>query len=356
MRNRDVLDLRNPQVRQNVMQARINMPLPGAPIPTYLKEPGKPMELNPLKRYAQPFTLTTEPEIVEVLPGRSSDPIPLPISNRGSYEIKYSFMTISVNGIELPSFDPTNYLVEVLLLDPSKRPFLMNEPINARTFCSRFGGTPFVWPESFFMNVEDSGKALFAMFRVIETGADIPDPDVPIQIRFALHGTRYYFMQAPQKIQDQIMRRCTRFPRTFPYFWTPQKDIVLEALNDPSGDDYKEVDIRVTDEADAEIFKISKASIGVDLDPIPFVTVNPPFSITFDEKAEDRPLMTGPIHSTLLGNAEFPFLLFEPLFLEGNSQLRVGVQNLLTIRQRVWLTFAGRKLLHGERREPSKPL
>lgn len=351
-RNRDVVRAQSGLPSGAAMRSRVQPFAPGQPIPAYVKPPGKPAEVNKLFRYVKPFTLVTEPEVVNVPVGRSTDPIPLPLDNKGSYQIDYSFLQIDTPAVSgaAPN-DPQFFQLEILILDPDKRPFLMNNPISCRTICSVAGGTPFIWPRSMFMNVENAGKALFVSFRFIETGTAL-DPVGPVPVRFSLHGTRYYFMQAPRDVQEEIERRHWHSRvDSIPYFWTTERDMVLAATGDPNGNDTIQQRIRITDEADAEIYKVVKAALGVD-QAEPSITLNPPFDLTLREKADTRFLMNGAISDTLVGRAEFPFLLFEPLFLEGNSQLEVEVTNPNAVPIRVWLTFAGRKMVHGQRRDP----
>lgn len=330
--------------KRDIIVAHTYEVVPGAPVPTYMIPPGMDKAIiNPVKRHVRPYTLVTEPEVISIDPGETTLPIPLPIDNQGSSEIYYSYLQVNTDTAGVFTGEGANPAasigldaLQILILDPGKRPFLMNRPIPVRHICSQFGGTPFIWPETLFLNVEDRGKALHVSFRLNKSFTNA------ISVRFSLHGIRYYHLEAPAEVQAEITRRYKRRFLSMPYFWTTDSDVVLGGIGSVVSRD-----IRITDEADAQIMKAMASSYSF---PAGIPGNAGTFTVELLEKAVDRPLMSGPIHSSMFGNAEFPFIFFEDLFCEGNYQIKARFTSL-TGQQYAFVTLAGRKIFHAKRRE-----
>lgn len=298
--------------------------VPGQPIPDLIKDPktGK-IVVNELKRYVKPFWLTTEPESVVLGPDGESDPIPMMLDNKGSYEIFQAFFNSS---------QPEGFTVKIFT--PDTRATLMNRQVHVATIASGGGvttpegafpatssaGRPFRWPESYFLDVEDKGKAVMCVFRNLSATQSNT-------IRFVLHGLRWYHMQAPAWIAKRMKHIYRERLSTFPFFYTTEQFAELPALGTVNSE------IRFTDEAYVEWVKSAVFRTG-------------PFDVRIREKENGRRFMTNPIRDSLVfGNGEFPFLNWETSLFEPNYKLIFELTDASNAPNTVWLTLACRKLL-----------
>lgn len=328
-----------------------------APVPgrSFVVMPDGQIRVDPSKQYITPFTLVTEPEEVEVPAavqmcpgilsgGVATNPVILPIDNKGPFEVFYAaFSAKFAAGPQ--AGQPTDQFM-VVLLDPKMQALLMNRELHARTFGGGFGsseaaggfGTPFssaggrplVWPETFFMEPQQDGKALFLAYRNLTTQ--------PIKIRWAFHGVRYYHLQAYKEALKEKQKIVGKGRISWPYFYTTDTDVVLD------GGATSDFDIRLTDEADVEIFKMTHFS-------------DFPFLWRLQEKAGKRFLdSAGPgiggapngVHSDLgWGDAEFPFIPYETMYYEQNFKLILSLVNNQTAQlNRIFPTLVCRKINH----------
>lgn len=323
---------------------------------SYIVDEGGRIVVDPAKKDIFPFTLASEPEEIE-LPGASpicdhllaggiiDQPVIYPIDNKGPFEIVYSqFYAYYKEGPQ--AGEPTGEFT-VVIFDAEYRPLLMNREIHAKTIAGGFGsslgagfgtalessgGRPFVWPETFFMDPSRGGKAIFLGFRNLTR--------YKIGLRWVFHGVRYYH---PKPFEDAVAEKQLivgpgRY--SFPYFYTTDTDVRLEA------DESFDFDIRLTDEADVEIFKMMRVSTY-------------PFLWRLQEKAGKRHLDTagfGPlgiahgVHSDLgWGDAEFPFIPFETMYYERNTKVMlVLVNRLASAANVIWATLACRKITYAK--------
>lgn len=311
-------------------QVTIHDYVPGQPIPALIKDPASGRIItNPLKKYVKPYTLSIEGGSLSLAPNEISDPIPMVIDNKGHFEILEAFFRSS----QAEGFT-------VMLFDPDNRPFLMNREIHVATFASGGGtatlyeifgsvgsaGRPFRWPESLFMNIEEHGRAIFAVFRNLSPNTNV--------IRFGLHGLRWFNMQAPQKIADRMQQIYrTRF-RTMPFFYTT--DRFLSVAGGGSGD----FTIRFTDEAWTEWVK-SMAVKTAD------------FNVRIMETSTQRSYMADVDKDTpgfvpdvnVFGDGEFPFLNWETHLFEPNFKLTFQIANPGQGVNTIWITLGCRKIL-----------
>ncbi|MGH8898201.1 MAG: hypothetical protein ACRDZ4_14570 [Egibacteraceae bacterium] len=327
-------------------------PLPGR---SFIVMPDGTIKVDPAKRHIMPYWLVTEPEEItvpaatEMCPGvvrggNVAQPIPLPIDDKGPFEVCYSaFAAKFAAGPQ--AGQPTDQFM-VVIFDPQYRPLLMNREIHARTLGGGFGsapsgagwgtafasagGRPLVWPETFFMEPTQGGRCLFMGFRNLNTQ--------PIKIRWTFHGVRYYHLQAYKEALAEKAKVVGRERFTFPYFYTTDTNVRLEA------DAGAEYDIRVTDEADLEIFKMTHFS-------------DAEFLWRIQEKAGKRFLDSagqsatgGPhgVHSSFgWGDAEFPFITFETMYYERNFKIMLALANTLSTEpNRIFATLISRKIEH----------
>jgi len=318
---------------------------------------GRPkIEVDPSKKFIYPFTLVSDPERILV---RASDPmcpkvdagglvseaVVFAIDNKGPFEVVYTeFHATFLTGPN--AGQPTDQFT-VAIFDPEMRPVLMNREIHAKTMGGGWGssplgdgilparasaaGRPFVWPETFFMDPYAGGKALFMAYRNL-TNEDI-------EVRWAFHGVRYYHPEPYEQALAEKEKMAGPGRISTPYFYTTDTDICL----DPGANfDFQ---IRITDEADVEIFKMTAES-------------DAPFLWRLMEKAGTRFLdNAGPsaaggpngVHSAMgFGNGEFPFILYETLYWEQNFKVMLRLVNSLSAEQnRIWPTLACRKITHA---------
>lgn len=296
--------------------------IPGQPIPSLIRDPEtNKVYVNPLKRYVKPFTLVTEPASITLAPGAISDPIPMLIDNKGHFEVMQAFFV---------SQRAAGFTVEIM--DPENRPVLMNREVHVGTIASGAGvttayetftsadsgGRPFLWPETFFMNVEDHGKALFCKFRNLSTQSNT--------IRFYLHGLRWYHAQAPSRVADRMQEIYRERFRTMPFFYTTEQFVTLAGLGST------EEDIRFTDEAWVELTKLMRVSTGR-------------FNVLIREKASAKRFMNSAIRDDLVfGNGEFPFLMWESSLFEPNYKLTFEMTDLSGETNTIWVTLGCRKV------------
>ena len=315
---------------------------------------GVRIEVDPAKKHIVPYTLVSEPNVI-ALPaatisqddpsilfgGIVPEPVIFPIDNKGPFEICYSsFRAWNVIDEEIV---PTDQFLAVIF-DPEYRPLLMNREIHARTFAGGFGdplagpgalasaaGRPFVWPETFFMEPEAGGKALFMGFRNLTA--------FPLFIQWAYHGIRYYHLQPFKEAQAEKEAIIGKGRISWPYFYTTDTDVVL------AGGASRDYDIRVTDDADVEIFKMTKFSDFDFLWRIMEKDSGERFLDTAGVTAAGAP---NGVHSDFgWGSGEFPFIPFETMYYEQNSKLILRLVNSLTQqRNRIWPTFTCRKITH----------
>jgi len=316
------------------------------------------IKVDPAKKDIMPFTLVSEPNeitlpaAIQMCPGvfaggAVDQPVIFPIDNKGPFEIVYAqFHAVFASGPEIGQ--PTSDFA-VVIFDPENRPLLMNREIHATTIAggwgsslgagfgtalSSAGGRPFVWPETFFLDPERGGKALFMGFRSLTTQA--------IKVRWAFHGVRYW---NPNPFEEAVKAKQAMFGdgrMSFPYFYTTDTDVRLAP-----GATFN-FDIRLTDEADVEIFKLMKRS-------------DFPFLWRFQEKTGQRFLdsagaigvagVPNGIHSDLgWGDAEFPFFTYETMYYERNFKVMLVLVNSLSGDQDnvIWPTLACRKIMYAK--------
>ena len=305
--------------------------IPGQPIPAIVKDPktGK-FYVNPLKKFVVPFTLSINPQTLELTGGQSSNYVPMPLDGKGHFEIVDALFH---------STQPEAFTVELFLPNDSMgvssfapRPFLMNREIHVATMASGMSptlnyetittgnaGRKFRWPETYFVNVETGTRVIFARFRNLSSST--------ATIRFALHGRRWYHTVAPSKVADRMQAIYRSRFRTFPFFFTTAAEVVLDAL----GTDTPY--IRLDDMSWTEIHKMMRVSDGN-------------FLCRIVEDASDKRLMDLAMRDDLVfGEGEFPFLLWEPALFEPNYRLNFELEDLSDDTNNVYITLAGRKIM-----------
>ncbi len=284
-------------------------------IPTYIKRPDGSVYINPTKRNVKSFALVTNPTITTIAAGGTSAPITMPVDTQGHFEAFYAVA------------DRTG-AATITIFDPGTSRYLMNREIHIDTIVSGLSGNggqrPFIWPESYFMNVEDAGRALVVQFRDLSGSTN--------NIRFMLEGRRFYTKEAPPEVYQKMYEYFGRKERTNVYFMTTDQAVTLPASSTTVTNGY----CRVTDEADFEIYKICCVSQG-------------PFEYTLRDTSSGRILSNDYTSNTMrTGNAEYPYILPEPILIERNYQLQFDFRNLSGASNAVYMTLVGRRLYYGQ--------
>jgi hypothetical protein len=321
--------------------------IPGQPIPTLILDPDDTKRerviTNPLKTWVRPFTLVTDPAVVTLGPGAVSEPIPMTIDGRGHFEIFDAFFQSDLPGslFTVTLFDASNFDGE------NSRPILMNREIHVATFAagagfstalsgsfpaSTAGGRGFRWPQTFWMDVsKGSGAQLVAIFKNISLTQTQ-------NIRFALHGRRWYYVQADAKVARRMEEIFLGRSRSIPFFYTTDQLPVLSGNQGATA-----FQMRFGSDAWTEWVKSSVVSTGL-------------FNCTIQDDVDGR-IATGqpqvpftPMEDDLLfGSGEFPFLNWETTLFEPNFAVNMVLTDISGAQNTIWLTLACKKIFPDQR-------
>lgn len=319
---------------------------PGQPIPTLILDPDSRARnrvvVNPLKLWVRPFTLVTDPAVIQLAPGAVSDPIPMDIDGRGHFEIFDAFYQTDQpnDGFTVTLFDADTF-------GPDQRPILMNREVHVATIASgtgaklplsgsfpasTSGGRPFRWPETYWMDVsKPEGAQVVAIFRNLSANTQ--------NLRFALHGRRWYYAQATEKVARRMEEIFRGRPRTLPFFYTTDQLPQLSANQGPVV-----FQMRLGDDAWTEWVNSTVVSTGL-------------FNCTMQDGVDGR-IVTGqpgafpptPIEDDLMfGSGEFPFMNWESTLMEPNFSLLPAFTDISGQANTIWLTLSCRKIFHDPR-------
>lgn len=315
--------------------------IPGQPIPALILDPDDPQGerviVNPLKKWVTPFTMVTDPGVITLGPNQISEPIPMVIDGKGHFEIFDAFF----HSTREEGFTVT--LLSADAYDGSEaRPILMNREIHVATIASgggatlplsgafpasTSGGRPYRWPENYWLDVSQKqrGAMIVAVFRNLSSSS--------ADIRFNLHGRRWYYMQAEPKVAQRMEEIFRGRPRSIPYFWTTDEWVEVDSSSTP-----EDFQIRLGDDAWSELIKMTQVS-----------TTN--YDILLKETASGRKFMDQLMQNTLVfGSGEFPLMLAESTLLEPNMKLTAQILYPSGVAPNViFLTIAGRKIFADDR-------
>jgi len=283
-------------------------------IPSYIREPNGKIYVNPVKRHVKPFWLTTDPEVTVLeAAGTPGDTVEteIDIDTRGHFEWIYN-----------QNYSLGDYLI--LIKDVNTGRDLMNRPIHIRTLASLAlsGQRPFKLPESYFFNTEEAGRSVKVQMTNLEA--------FPNQVKFVMHGRRWYHKEAPPEVQYAIQKRFGFRERTYAY-WIGPKDPypTIAALGTAT------VRFSATDAADSEISKLTLVSTGA-------------FTFRLRERASSKTLMNGTVHSSVgFGTGEFPFIWAETLLLERNYDLDLEMTDISGAPNTIYPTLTARRLQYA---------
>lgn len=244
-------------------------------------------------------------------PGDTALGIPFRIDTQGHFEWAY-LMSLATS---------KNFLVKVF--DPGTRRDLMNNFIHAATLLGT-AQRPGLLPETYLLNTENAGRELQLSVRNLSAA--------PNNVEIALHGRRWYHMEAPPDVQEDIRKKFKQRERTTAYWLTPDGG---PGFTVPAGGalvDQAAPLFVADDEADTEVFKVTTFSTG-------------PFEFRLRELASNRFLMNDFVRvENGWGTAEFPFVFQESLLIERNYKVAVEVRDLSGANNTIFLTFWCRRL------------
>lgn len=283
-------------------------------IPSYIRLPDGAIYVNPVKRHVRPFWLVTDPVTVTVPAGGIVE-AEVEIDTLGHFEWIYN--QCKADG---------DFTIQILDVNTGRQ--LMNRPVHIRTISSiaLSGERPFKLPESYFFNTEEAGRTVKLRFRDL-SGAEN-------NIRWVMHGRRWYHKEAPPEVQHKIQERFALKERTYVYWLTTIARDPDAIPTIPASGTLTER-FSATDEADSEISKLTLVSTG-------------PFTFQLRERASGKTLSNGQVHSTVgWGDAEFPFIWASPLLLERNYDLDLEMVDLSGAPNQVFATLTARRLQYA---------
>lgn len=319
--------------------------VPGQPVPTLIKDPatGK-VVVNPLKSYVTPFWLVPDPIVYTMFSQEVTSWFPMLIDGKGHLEIIDAFFQSSRSeGFTVEIVSASDLAGHASGIAP--RPVLMNREIHVATMAAGVsptlnyetltaGGTagrPYRWPCTYWINADtDGAKGLFVRFRNLASAANT--------VRFALHGRRWYHVQAPSKVADRIQQIYRSRARVMPYFYTTD---AFASIPGGAGTGSLVRTVRFDDVSWTEVFKMSRVSSAR-------------FFLRLTEVATQKRLMGGRDATTLglrirddlvFGSGEFPFLLWESNLFEPNYKLEFDMLNDSASANTVWITLGCRKIM-----------
>jgi len=295
--------------------------------------------INPTKRHVRPFwplpKAAAEQALVLAAAGTPGDTVPhvqYQVDTQGHYEIAYTMFAATSPNFLVQIFDGGNV-----------NKSLMNREVHARTIAGS-ARRPLIWPETYFLNVEDAPRTISVSFRNLSALSNT--------VRWAFHGRRWYHKEAPPNVQEAIFKKFERMEKTYTYFLTlslPESQYgpsTPEGANPPAitlaaGQTLQENSAPIfwaTDEADTEVFKTTV-----------FASQGPgSFEFQLREAQSGRTLSNGFVSDVNgWGDGEFPFVLPETFLMERNYKVLFEVRNLSGAENRIFPTLIGRRLQYA---------
>lgn len=305
--------------------------------------------INPAKKYLRPYWLTTQPNVARIIDFDRTNEIIMPIDNQGPFEILYALVnTVDDNGVDVAN----NFTIEIF--DSYNRRLLSNRPLHADAIAGN-AQRPYIFATPLLLYPEVNGKALFVRFQRqdLAVGGALVDPVAnPINIRFVLFGRRIYHRESHPTVLRAWNEYCIKRRYVQPFFYTTDTMVrtftgnvlSLGQLAPPVAVTTSLDEMRITDDADFEIWKMSLGQQNFDQQVTPSV-----FEFTFRERGTLRPWMSQPVRNDLcLGTGFFPFNLAFPTFLERNFEMEIQTDNPNAEISYLWPVFAGRKIFHDD--------
>jgi hypothetical protein len=291
--------------------------------------------INPTKRHVRPFWLIPVKEAEQAItltaagtPGDTAKGISFEVDTQGHFEIEYA-MFVATSG---------EFLVEIF--DPNIPRFLQNTEIHARTIAGT-ARRPFIWPESYFVNVQNAKRTIQMNFRNLSAN--------PNTIRWCFHGRRWYHKESDAPVQRAIEERFARMEKTYTYFQTLNLGLSGYPPSTPEGANPPGLTLaagqvlqentapffQADDQADTEVYYLTAVSAGR-------------YDWKLREKQSGRILANGEVSDLSgWGDGEFPFVLSETFFFERNYVLLFEVRDTSGAPNIIYPTLTGRRLQYA---------
>lgn len=288
--------------------------------------------INPAKRHVRPYwllpRLEEEQELALGAAGSATDEernIQFLVDTQGHFEICYAMFFAASN----------DFVVEIMDGGNNNKK-LMNTEIHARTIAGS-ARKPFIWPESYFLSVQDAPRTINMNFRNLSAAANT--------IRWAFHGRRWFHKEADPETQRMLQEKFGLMEKTYTYFLTTQPlgsgtpeganpPAITLAANQALVENAAPVFIS-TDEADFEAHKLTYFATGA-------------FEFQLIDVRSGRSLSNGWVRVTTgWGDGEFPFMLPETLLIERNYRVQFWVRDLSNAENRVYPVLVGRRMQYA---------
>jgi hypothetical protein len=203
---------------------------------------------------------------------------------------------------------------KLTITDAGRQYSWMSKPIHI----DNIAGTaqrPFIFPESYFLNVANGQRALTVQF------TDVSNLHTN-NIRFSLHGRRFLYNEAPLEIYSKMKEYFMLKERTNLFFLTTE-DLTTGLTGIGGANNIQTTEFRVTSDAYFEILKM--VAVETPVSPATFTG----YEVILEEYSTGRKLMNSAVRgSNVFGTAQYPFIPFESYLLERDYRLKLTVQNL----------------------------
>jgi len=285
---------------------------------TFVQDSAGNLVVNPAKMYVQPYILLPDSpnEAVTVAANSASQPLVLTGPQEGPFEAFFLAARCTSLAIRVT-------------FEYRKRQ-LQNYGIHGQTIlgCQ-------------YLNVVANG---FVGYILPETLWLLPRETLIIQatdlsgdtniLKFSLHGRLYSVGATPTSVSEipKTLNMANRSMQMSAPFWYTTENPPLTL----SANQTVQTSIHIGRDGAFELHKIGAYSTGA-------------FSVVIYDPNSGRRLTSGAVHSDLLtGNAWFPYILAEPLFMKRNSWLKLDITDLSGSENSIYLTLAGRRIYQGD--------
>jgi len=298
--------------------------------------------INPTKRHVRPFWLV--PKLVSEqnvaltpagTPGARQAGIAFEVDTQGHFEIAYAMFKATDDD----GNDVSDFLVEIFDGGNNMKG-LQNTELHAVAVAGS-ARRPFIWPETYFLNVQNAPRTMFMNFRNLSTGN--------LNIRWVFHGRRWYHKEATPEVQRAIQEKFDRMEKTYTYFLTLSLAASNYTPSTPEGANAPGITLAsgqqllegqapffwATDEADTEVHYLTYRATG-------------PFEFQLREAESGRTLSNGFVQVTSgWGDGEFPFVFPETLLMERNYKVLFEVRDLSGAENIIYPVLTGRRLQYA---------
>jgi len=278
---------------------------------------------NPAKSFVKPYTLLFSPagnvDTFTIAAGLGvSGPVPMIIDDASGHFEAFYFMSAQTNPYT------------IMIKDEGKSCTLMNRPVHIDTIAGT-AQRPFILPETYFLNVSGGNRQLTVEMSDISNVAGNA-------IRFAMHGRRFVFKEAPLEIFQKFQSTFLTRERGNVFFLTTQQPIATLV---PGAANLQNFEFRMTSDAMFEAIKFTYATwpTGVPLD------------IRMWEYGSGRsfaPTLIRTDINNMFGSAQFPMIPAESYLFERDRRVVGEIVNTGALNCDVYLTITGRLIKYPE--------